>query len=88
MGGGSTIAAAEYVGYTSEGVEIDEHYYNLAVNAIPLLANIYREVDTVLETQTVDPIGQHVPTISPTLVRSTSASSASLSWEIPRSLRN
>lgn len=41
MGAGSTIAAAEYVGYTSVGVEIDEHYYNLAASAIPTLATLY-----------------------------------------------
>ena len=51
MGGGSTIAAAEYVGYTSVGVELDEHYYNLAVNAIPSLANLYREAGTQYELQ-------------------------------------
>jgi len=43
MGGGTTIAAAENIGYDSVGVEIDEQYYNLAVTAIPLLAKIYNE---------------------------------------------
>lgn len=41
MGGGSTIAAAENVGYESIGIEIDEQYHSLAVTAIPLLANLY-----------------------------------------------
>ncbi len=35
MGAGSTIAAAEAVGYCSVGVERYERYYNLAVEAVP-----------------------------------------------------
>jgi DNA modification methylase len=38
MGGGSTIAAAEAVGYPSVGVELDAHYFELAQRAIPMLA--------------------------------------------------
>ncbi|MGH9901616.1 MAG: DNA-methyltransferase [Pyrinomonadaceae bacterium] len=41
MGGGSTIAAAEAVGYDSVGVEADAHYYATAASAIPLLAALY-----------------------------------------------
>ncbi len=41
MGGGSTIAAAENVGYESVGVEIDERYYQMAVAGIPLLTTLY-----------------------------------------------
>ncbi len=41
MGGGSTIAAAEAVGYGSVGVEIDPHYHGLATEAIPRLAVLY-----------------------------------------------
>lgn len=37
MGGGSTIAAAEFNGYSSVGVELDPGYFDLAVSAIPLL---------------------------------------------------
>jgi DNA modification methylase len=37
MGAGSTIAAAEAVGYTSIGVEKDSAYYALAVKSIPAL---------------------------------------------------
>ncbi len=65
MGGGSTIAAAEYVGYTSVGVELDEQYYNLAVNAIPLLANLYREEATQYELPHVDPVIQRAPAAEP-----------------------
>lgn len=49
MGGGTTIAASENIGYNSVGVEVDEHYYNLAVAAIPHLANIYSEISENLE---------------------------------------
>jgi hypothetical protein len=41
MGSGSTIAAAEAVGYKSIGLEIDEQYYSLAKQAIPRLAALY-----------------------------------------------
>lgn len=37
MGGGSTIAAAEFHGYDSIGVELDPIYFDLAVNAVPQL---------------------------------------------------
>jgi len=43
MGSGSTIAAAEVVGYSSIGVEIDKRYYEDALNGIPLLANLYQD---------------------------------------------
>ncbi len=36
-GAGSTLAACEAVGYASVGIEKDERYYNLAVEAIPCL---------------------------------------------------
>lgn len=38
MGAGSTIAAAEAVGYSSIGIEKDPAYYSVAVKAIPALA--------------------------------------------------
>lgn len=38
MGSGSTIAAAEAVGYDSIGIEIDKEFIELARNAIPKLA--------------------------------------------------
>ncbi len=39
MGGGSTIAAACFVGYRSIGIESDSHFFNMAVQAIPRLAS-------------------------------------------------
>lgn len=41
MGGGSTLAAAEYIGYNSVGIELDEYYYQIAETAIPRLAALY-----------------------------------------------
>jgi DNA modification methylase len=38
MGGGSTLAAANAIGYDSKGVEMDKHFFELAKKAIPLLA--------------------------------------------------
>jgi site-specific DNA-methyltransferase (adenine-specific) len=38
MGSGSTIAAAEAVGYSCIGIERYEKYYKMALNAIPKLA--------------------------------------------------
>jgi site-specific DNA-methyltransferase (adenine-specific) len=40
MGGGSTVAAALAVGYTSVGVELDARYFALAERAIPELARL------------------------------------------------
>jgi len=40
-GSGSTIAAAQAVGYDSLGVELDADYFRLAGKAIPLLASLY-----------------------------------------------
>jgi len=37
-GAGSTLAAAEAVGYESVGIEIDAHYFDMACEAIPKLA--------------------------------------------------
>jgi site-specific DNA-methyltransferase (adenine-specific) len=39
-GSGSTLAAAEAVGYNSIGVEKDARYFDVAVKAIPKLANL------------------------------------------------
>ena len=41
MGSGSTIAAAEAVGYRSAGIEIDKDYFRLAEASIPKLAALY-----------------------------------------------
>jgi DNA modification methylase len=41
MGSGSTIAAAEAVGYESIGIELDADYFKLAQAAVPLLAALY-----------------------------------------------
>jgi site-specific DNA-methyltransferase (adenine-specific) len=38
MGSGSTIAAAEAVGYSSIGIEVDSAYYSVAAKSIPILA--------------------------------------------------
>jgi site-specific DNA-methyltransferase (adenine-specific) len=41
MGSGSTLAAAEALGYESVGVEVDREYYHVAEKAIPRLAGLY-----------------------------------------------
>ncbi|MDQ6632954.1 MAG: site-specific DNA-methyltransferase [Verrucomicrobiota bacterium] len=41
MGSGSTIAAAEAIGYNSIGLEIDSDYFQLAKKTIPRLAALY-----------------------------------------------
>lgn len=40
MGAGSTLAAANAVGYESIGVELDRHFFDLATEAIPRLAAV------------------------------------------------
>lgn len=47
MGGGSTIAAAEHVGYRSIGIEMDPAFFELAKRAVPKLA---RRLSTVSAT--------------------------------------
>jgi site-specific DNA-methyltransferase (adenine-specific) len=37
-GAGSTLAAAEAIGYRSIGVEKDDHYFDMACAAVPKLA--------------------------------------------------
>ncbi len=51
MGGGSTLAAADNVGYTSVGVEIDKIYYDLAVTGVPRLAMLYAPQEPVTQEQ-------------------------------------
>ncbi len=46
MGGGSTIAAAEYYGYESIGVEIDKEYFTLANESIPKLLNYRKNIES------------------------------------------
>lgn len=41
-GSGSTLAAAEALGYESVGVELDPDYAELAARSIPLLANLHQ----------------------------------------------
>lgn len=41
-GSGSTLAAAESVGYSSIGIEKDEYYFDLAKEAIPKLVNFQK----------------------------------------------
>ena len=43
MGSGATIAAAEAIGYTSIGLEIDPAYFQLAEKAVPRLASLYSQ---------------------------------------------
>ena len=40
-GSGSTLAAAEFLGYDSAGVEKDALFFQLSQNAVPLLAKLY-----------------------------------------------
>lgn len=50
MGGGSTLAAVEAVGYEGIGIEIDQQYFEIAERGIPRLARI----EAVLENGYVD----------------------------------
>lgn len=56
LGGGSTIAAAEAIGYESIGVEVDEHYHAVAAQAIPQLAALYPRADGAGGITTLPPM--------------------------------
>lgn len=44
-GSGSTLAAAQAVGYEALGVESDEHYFDLAIKAVPRLTQLAVPLD-------------------------------------------
>ena len=59
MGSGSTVAAAEAVGYDSIGIEIDEQYFQLANQAVPQLAKLYPHFqgeETAFEASYSEPV--------------------------------
>ena len=51
-GAGSTLAAAEAIGYESIGIEVDEEYYNLAIKSIVPLS----ELDAGVVTEVFEPV--------------------------------
>ena len=58
MGSGATVAAAESQGFDSVGVELDQHFYEMAVGAIPRLSGLCARdlmtADPVQEGQAAD----------------------------------
>jgi site-specific DNA-methyltransferase (adenine-specific) len=54
MGSGSTVAAAEYLGFSAIGLERDAKFFAMAENAIPALASIevdQAEREEIIESQ-------------------------------------
>ena len=49
-GAGSTLAAAEAVGYRSVGIESDSEYFDMACQGIPRLRNYQREQADMFQT--------------------------------------
>ncbi|MCO8267448.1 site-specific DNA-methyltransferase [Haloferax sp. AB510] len=45
MGSGSTVAAAEAIGYDSVGIELDDSYYEMAKQSIPRFAEISTPIE-------------------------------------------
>ena len=54
MGGGSTIAAAVALGYQSIGIESDDEFYRIAVQAIPRLAALTIHDNGASESRAID----------------------------------
>lgn len=59
MGSGATLAAAESQGFDSAGIELDQHFYEMAVNAIPALAalparDLLETTDSMQDDQAAD----------------------------------
>ena len=81
MGAGSTVAAAEAVGYDSVGVEIDEHYFDVATKGIPLLTTLYNKEGGIINPAKSEPNGLSsiVTNLSSHNISSTPASSPVLS---------
>jgi site-specific DNA-methyltransferase (adenine-specific) len=50
-GAGSTLAAAEAVGYRSKGIEKDPIYFDMATNAVQKLADLQTVADVSLHRQ-------------------------------------
>ena len=55
-GSGSTLAAAEAVGYRSVGVERDRSYFDLAAQSIPRLAELRVEPSDARASGAIDPV--------------------------------
>lgn len=47
MGAGSTLAAANHVGYNSIGTELDEQFFEIAKNSVEKLANLKIKEDSI-----------------------------------------
>ena len=59
MGSGSTLAAAEAVGYDSIGVELDAEYFKLVQAAVPRLAALY----PTFKGESIEMNGDYPPTV-------------------------
>ena len=69
MGSGSTIAAADAVGYIATGLELDTEYFRLAEKAIPRLTALYPEFKgQAIDVELNGSVEQHEPQVQLALV--------------------
>lgn len=82
-GAGSTLAAAEFCGYQSVGIEKDPHYFDIAIKAIPFLTHFSPNGKSSPTEDLLFPLGPGSRSVSP-VRRARSSGSSKLPLRLGR----